>query len=270
MPAGFSISNSVSDSGSRSVGSTNFDHSKRLYDLERKEILHSKIRYAYIGWEALTNVLPEFGFRLSNSGVGEFVKSIKASILPGKLGGGIYLYHASIFVYELDPSDGICIEYGIYDNDGLSDNHVKHVHYWRKNGLRFSKMSFYHWQNNFVKYKKEINNKTLKVNVGNPMTIEELFIKCTKYNSFQSSDYAVGSNNCQDFVGRCIKELRLTRPKDLFNRGNHLFSMTEIPYQLLVYLEEQEKDWTNYVGNVPFVWNLVNSMRGFFGLFTNN
>ena len=76
---------------------------------------------------------------------------------------------------------------------------------------------------------EEIKEKSMRdfnfhqLNVGNEITLGELANYFIKDNNWNAKDYNVLTHNCQDFVAKCIKKLKLTRMDDLDKRrGNEI------------------------------------------------
>ena len=248
-----STASGISDSISRSIGSSKGDGNKSQYELEREQLLSAKIKGAYVGWCPLDNRMPGIGFKISQA-----LTPLKAGFIPGNLGGGIYFYHATIWVSDGGFWNGICIEYGMYDDDG-TDEYPTPVHYWKKNGLRFGKVNFYVWKENILHMTYNYGNKGdyVETEINNQISVEELLKECCKYNPFQSSNYAATSNNCQDFVDKCIRILKLKRKGG--GRGFHTLSKSNIPNQILTAFEAVENDWEVYVGKIPIAGVLFDS-----------
>lgn len=246
---------------SKSIGSSKGKGEKSKYELEREELLSTKIKKACVGWCPLDNRMPGIGFKISKT-----LTPLKASVIPGNLGGGIYFYHATLWVcndYEDGRCNEICIEYGMYNDDG-TDEYNTPVHYWKRNGLRFGRADFYDWKTKIIHFSDEYSNKGDYVNTeinGNEMTVKELLEKCCEYNPFQSSNYAATSNNCQDFVDRCIRILRLKRTRECL-RGFHIKSKIHIPNQILTAFEYVENDIEAYIGKVPVVGPVFDICHG--------
>lgn len=212
---------------------------------ERALILGTKINVAFLGWSRLKGI-PKEAFDVSNS-----LNGVRFVLPPSKV-----CYHTSMWVADADDycttgTQGICIEYGTYSKGDSS--HQNTVHYFKKDGLRFSRMSLRFYWESYVKGEEENFENFIPTKVENKMTVDELCENAFKKSPFNANDYSLFTHNCQFFTATCIKILGLKRHPYANSRGAHNESKTFIPCVVLLALEKEEKDGSALFGRIPLV-----------------
>ncbi|KAK8849968.1 hypothetical protein M9Y10_018561 [Tritrichomonas musculus] len=188
-------------------------------DIQRKELLEQPITGITIGLLTLTPKWANIKYAIALA----LKKRITQYFPP-------ILYHASIlFHQDEDSKNGVMIEYGQYDNDDI-DGHLEKVHYWDKDGLRFSKMTYAQYD----KYVKPLligrKYHFIDCEIKRPMTVRELIEQCTIVNSWRKKDFMVEDHNCQDFASLVINKLVAYRHE--INYKQYPSDEAMIPYKI--------------------------------------
>ena len=235
---------------------------KKDIDRLMKNLMDKKIREFWIGFERLGPDL----YHKAN----EYLFPIKM-LLPGILGGGRFLYHASAFFkVEGEYDYGIVAEYGYIAKDSCSRESVYNIFenykYGKEGGLKIRMMSDSDFKNKcnttFVDYMKLI------IKVENIPSVDELLNKICYQSQWKRNNYDLLDHNCQDFVVQCIKELKAVRSYQYNNlRGYHNLSLAHYPYAIIEQLEKNENDSSLDVDKIPIIGPIEESIRAFFGLF---
>ena len=217
---------------------------KRDIDRLMKKLMDKKIREFWIGFETIGPDLYHYA--------NELLYPVKM-LLPARLGGGRFLYHASAFFkVEGEYDYGIVAEYG-----GKPKGN---------NYLPSSRESVYNIKNKcnttFVDYMKLI------IKVKNIPSVDELLNKICYQSQWKRNNYDLLDHNCQDFVVKCIKELKAVRSDQYNNfRGYHNLALAHFPYAIIEQLEKNENDSSVDVDKIPIIGPIEEGIRAFFGLF---
>ena len=239
---------------------------KRDIDRLMKKLMDKKIREFWIGFETIGPDLYHYA--------NELLYPVKM-LLPARLGGGRFLYHASAFFkVEGEYDYGIVAEYGGKQkgNNYLPSsresvyNIFEKYKYGKEGGLKIRMMSESDFKNKcnttFVDYMKLI------IKVKNIPSVDELLNKICYQSQWKRNNYDLLDHNCQDFVVKCIKELKAVRSDQYNNfRGYHNLALAHFPYAIIEQLEKNENDSSVDVDKIPIIGPIEEGIRAFFGLF---
>lgn len=188
------LSNSRSSSVKRPC-----EYSASPNDPQRNELLNQNITGITIGLSTMTpnTASIKCAIALIFSHASDFFKPV--------------LYHASILLhFDEETKNGAIIEFGKYANDSAHD-HPQKVHYWNRDGVRFSQMTY----DEYKKYVHPVlfchNFHFFDCYVKNKITVNELLQQIMNDGSWRKSDYNVNSKNCQHFASKVICKLRAYR-----------------------------------------------------------
>lgn len=222
-------------------------------------LIKGKIKKLYVGWNKLYN---DINHKISNLVIPlKFINPLP--YLSDKL-----FYHASVWVQTdlcENSEDGILIEFGEYKGreEFKSDYPYTTYFYSNEKGLRYLRMKFTYWKNEYVKDKEGFlqdifQHMELYLNKNKGITVGKLLEKCWNENSlkFTHDNYNFYTFNCQHFVATVIKVMGAERYDGYNLRGNHNCSKLVIPKSILDALETNEKDATSAIGKVPILGSL--------------
>lgn len=227
---------------------------------ENDRLIKGKIAKLYVGWNKLYN---DVNHKISNLAIPlKFINPLP--YLSDKL-----FYHACAWVQTdlcENSDDGILIEYGKYQgNEQFNPDYPYPIFFYSNEyGLRYLRMSFSFWKNEYIKEKTGFledifQYMELNFNKNEKFTVGELLRECWNRNSlkFTYKNYNFYTFNCQHFVSTLINVIFAERFDGYNLRGNHNCSKLAIPKTILDALEDTEADVTSIIGRyIPIIGNL--------------
>ena len=200
--------------------------------LERSRLLNDSIEKILIGIEPIgTN----FGHSLSYYSAG-----FRAN-LPAYFGGGKFIYHLSCLLTLKNTKETVILEYGAYH--GGEPDYKNYIHYVydpkEEGGLRFSKMSESDYRSK-VKNGKKGAYIIDELIIDNKMTFNGLLQECKSGTSWKANDYNLATHNCQDFIAKVIKILKVKRTINNETKFSHMTGKLFYPPVILKALEEND------------------------------
>lgn len=226
---------------------------------ENDHLINGKIKKLYVGWNKLNN---DINHKISNLAIPlKFI--IPLPYLSDKL-----FYHASVWVQTdlcENSDDGILIEFGEYKGVQEFNPNYPYPTYFYSNeyGLRYLRMSFSYWKNEYIKDKTGFledifQHMELYFDKSDEITVRQFLNRCWNENSlrFTYNNYNFYTYNCQHFVSTAIKVMGAKRYIGYNLRGNHNCSKLAIPKSILDSLEHNEDDATSTIGKIPILGNL--------------
>ena len=226
---------------------------------DNDHLVKGKIKRFYVGWTKLHN---DANHKISNLAIPlKFINPLP--YISDKL-----FYHASVWVQTdlcENSDDGILIEFGEYKGaqEFNPDYPYPTYYYSDEYGLRYIRMRFSYWKNEYIKEKTGFledifQHMELYFDKSKGITVEQFLNRCWYENSlrFTFNNYNFYTYNCQHFAATAIKVMKAERYEGYNLRGNHNCSKLAIPKSVLDALESNEKDATSIVGKIPIIGSL--------------
>ena len=172
------------------------------------ELMNKEIDEFYVGIEKMYSKIVH--------GINDYIFVGYKIFLPAYLGGGRFLFHATVYFRFKNEKQGILLEYGgkpkgenyLPGNSSSSSSISPQFYkYGKEGGLRYQMMSysqFYDMSDDILK---------LIIRVSSKPSVNSLLNCICNQSDWKRRDYKVASHNCQDFVCEFIKKLDAVRPK---------------------------------------------------------
>lgn len=221
----------------------------RLSQSEREELLECRIESIIVGLEALG---PKAGH------IATMVVAGFRAMLPWYMSPTLF-YHASVCAIVYNKDYGVMLEYGRYENDREHDR-PNEMHYWDKDGLRFSKIEISDYYD-IIYGQNKTGSLLFPCNVDEHLSIRELIQAVhSRDDSWRGVDYHAELHNCQHFVAKVIKKLQAYRTDKL---TTHTTDKTCIPHAILKELESNEENVLCKIEKLPVIGFVVGTVAQF-------